>query len=140
MIIASRRGCVSVISLVNRFFCARSHFHMGSLRPTLLLEPKFIQPNLHAHQRGVCVAEFQRRHSSSSNPGAQRYTKHEVAVVRDAHAARKSAGEILELLDGRNHLGRLTTKPSGLVAPRENMLNRRHSPFQASGLQPNWSC
>ena len=111
MIGASRRICVFATSLLNRVPGARSNLHIKSTRTKPLLGLKCVHPYAHAHQPGICIAGFQRRHSSAL--GGQRFTEDELAIVRDAHAARKSAGETLELLDSRNHLSRLIKKAIG---------------------------
>jgi len=111
MIGASRRMCIFATWLLNRVPGARRHFHVKYTRTESLLELKYVHPYAHARQSGICITGFRRRHSSAS--GGQNFTEDELAIVRDAHAAGKSRGEILELLDNRSSLSRIYKKAIG---------------------------
>jgi len=124
MIIASRNICNSARSLLSRVV-AESRVHAGLSINTPLLGLKQSNANAHTRHCGIYEAEHQRRYSSLARPERRRTTEDELTTVRGAHAAGKSAGEILELLGNRHTLQHLMKKAVGFRHAQRDLIATR---------------
>jgi len=123
MIIARRIACISARILLNRLPVAGSRIRTELSPNTPLSGLKQIYANADVRHRGVQEGEPRRRYSSLAKP--KRVTEDELTIVREAHAAGKSAGEILELFDDRHGLQHLIKKAIGSRHAQRDLIRRR---------------